>query len=294
MVLATLATLGVVIGAVWWLSATDTDDRASDPAEETDPAEEMDPADEAERVTMLLPNGDRVEVLAPPQLPTEEVRATADVTTGEQPVLTVFVDPTSDDPAWPEGELAEGLEVELLDERWGGELLEVTGTEVPRTALVWRGQDHGALLSPVIGTAAELLDALTLEERPDGVIVQVDPDLIADPGGRFVGITIGEEAAVADADGNGPAAAERLAVTVAERTDASASRAGTDLGGQDLESRSVEGGELFEDKDGRLRLVGETAIVTNGFVWDRQPGDQQDRMREVMASIRATWEPAGD
>lgn len=171
------------------------------------------------------------------------------MTTGEQPVLTVFVDPTSDDPAWPEGELAEGLEVELLDERWGGELLEVTGTQVPRTALVWRGQDHGALLSPVIGTAAELLDALTVEERSDGVIVEVDPGLTADPGWRS--ITIAEEANVDDADRTGPVAAERLAMTVTQRTDASDSHARTDLGGQDLEPRSVESGDLLVSPSGR-------------------------------------------
>lgn len=70
MVLATLATLGV-IGAVWWLSATDIDDRASDPTVEPESPDVAEQRDEAERVTMLLPNGDRVGVLAPPQLPTE-------------------------------------------------------------------------------------------------------------------------------------------------------------------------------------------------------------------------------
>lgn len=73
-----------------------------------------------------------------------------------------------------------------------------------------------------------------------------------------------------------------------------ASRAGTDRGGQELDARLVDGGELYEDGDGRLRLVGDSAIVRNEFVWDVDAGEQQDRMLDIMTSIRARWEPAGD
>ena len=290
-VLVALAALVVVAVPVWLVSATVMDDLVIDPAEEVEPPDEALQLDEAERVTMLLPNGDRVEVVAPPELPTDQVQVTAEVTTGDQPVLMIIVDPAWSDPAWPE-ELAEDIEAELLEERWGGELLEVTGTEVPHGVVVWRGQHHGVVVSPVVGTAADLLDALTLEERPDGVFVQVDPDLITDPGWGVVGVTVGE--GIDHGDRDGLRAPERLAVTVTERTEDDVARARTDRGGQELDARLVDGGELYEDGDGRLRLVGDSAIVRNEFVWNVDAGEQQERMLDIMTSIRARWEPAGD
>jgi hypothetical protein len=283
-VLAAMAVLAVVVVPVWLVSPTGIDDLVIDPADEAERS------DGTRTVTMLLPNGDRVEVVAPPELPTEQVRATAEVTTGDQPVLMVVIDPAWGDPSWPEGESAPELEITSVGERWGGDLFEMTGSEAQPALMLWRGQDHGVLLDAVIGTAADLVDALTLEERTDGVLVQVDPELVTDPGWGVLGVTIGAQVD----DAGTPVTTERLAVNVMERTDAATTSARTDRGGEELEARSVAGGELYEDGDGRLHLVGDTAIVRSAFSWDLGPEDQRERMLEIMTDIDASWEAGSD
>lgn len=282
--LVTLVVLSILVVPTWWLSGTLTEGIVVDPAGD---AEE--PA-AFERIVMLAPNGDLVEVSAPPQLPTSSVQAVGKLTAGGQTLLSVTVDAAWSDPAWPESEVPDEAGLTALGERWNGTLYQVSTTDLPGPVLLWRGEAYGVQLAPFMGDVDEVADAITLTERTNGVVIESDPEVISDPSWEQLWVSVGEVAE--DDPANGTVARERLAVRVEPRSEATESPPRTGRGGEELTPEDIGAGELYEDGDGRLWVLADSTVISNLFEWEIGDLEQRATMREIMQRVRASWEPA--
>lgn len=245
--LMTLMVLSTLVLPTWWLSGTLTEGIVVDPAGETEQPASF------EQVVILAPNGDRVEVAAPPQLPDD-------------------------------------VEISARGERWNGELFQVSAPGLPRPVLLWRGEAYGVQLIPLVDEADELADVITLTERTDGVVVEGDPDVIDDPSWEQLWVSVGEVAE--DDPATGRVARERLAVRVEPRSEATESPPRTGRGREELTPEDIVAGELYEDGDGRLWVLADSTVISNLFEWELSDPEQRATMREIMERIRASWEPA--
>lgn len=243
----TLVVLSTLVLPTWWLSGTLTEGIVVDPAGETEQPASF------EQVVMRAPNGDRVEVAAPPQLPDD-------------------------------------VEISARGERWNGELFQVSAPGLPRPVLLWRGEAYGVQLIPLVDEADELADVITLTERTDGVVVEGDPDVIDDPSWEQLWVSVGEVAE--DDPATGRVARERLAVRVEPRSEATESPPRTGRGREELTPEDIVAGELYEDGDGRLWVLADSTVISNLFEWELSDPEQRATMREIMERIRASWEPA--
>lgn len=243
----TLVVLSTLVLPTWWLSGTLTEGIVVDPAGETEQPASF------EQVVILAPNGDRVEVAAPPQLPDD-------------------------------------VEISARGERWNGELFQVSAPGLPRPVLLWRGEAYGVQLIPLVDEADELADVITLTERTDGVVVEGDPDVIDDPSWEQLWVSVGEVAE--DDPATGRVARERLAVRVEPRSEATESPPRTGRGREELTPEDIVAGELYEDGDGRLWVLADSTVISNLFEWELGDPEQRATMREIMERIRASWEPA--
>ena len=282
--LMTLMVLSILALPTWWLSGTLTEGIVVEPAGETEQPASF------EQVVMLAPNGDRVEVAAPPQLPTNSIQAVGELQTGDRTLLSVTVDPAWSDLSWPEDELPDDVEISARGERWNGELFQVSAPGLPRPVLLWRGEAYGVQLIPLVDEADELADVITLAERTDGVVVEGDPDVIDDPSWEQLWVSVGEVAE--DDPATGRVARERLAVRVELRSKATESPPRTGRGREELTPKDIGAGELYEDGDGRLWVLAGSTVISNLFEWELGDPDQRATMREIMERVRASWEPA--
>jgi hypothetical protein len=292
--LAMAAVLSVLVVPIWLLGGDAVDGIVVEPADQPEVLEEDQQAP-IETLTLVAPDGSRVELVVPDTLPTNSVHAGAVLADEHGEIASIHIDDR-----WPrEGSsIRDGFpsirDAVTVGERSGGRLWRVTAAanETRQVeALLWHGERLTAVIAPRDLRGHDLESfaaALTFEERDHGLAVApavggaFADAVLTDVFVRIVRIRARTTAEVPR---------ENLEVMVVPRTDATVAAASTDRGGSPLEPATVRGGQLYVDSDGRMALVTPTAVVRNDAVWKLGNRDLSDRMYDILTQLEATWLP---
>jgi len=290
--LAMAAFLSVLVVPTWLLAGDAVDGIVVEPADQPEVLEEDQQAP-IETLTLVAPDGSRVELVVPDTLPTDSVHAGAVLADEHGEIASIHIDDR-----WPrEGSsIRDGFpsirDAVELGERSGGRLWRLTAaaTETHEVeALLWQGERLTAAIAAIDLRGHDLesfADELTLEERDHGLVVAPNDGgaftdaALTDVFMRIVRIRARTTAEVPRGD---------LEVTVVPRTAAAVAAVATERGGSPLEPVTVHGGQLYVDGDGRMGLVTPTAVVRNDFVWELGDPDLRDRMHEALTRLEADW-----